>query len=213
MSKYPVTWTLALSCLVGLVLVLITSCSNLIPIATESITSSLPSIPSISTPVVTTTIQSNQLQTYFPRSGDSPDKVLASLYGSSIQTLDIAIYSLTYPSIVKAIGDAHKRGVKVRVISDKTQAAGKSQTVAIDDLLTIGIPVKVNTHSGLMHLKISIIDSRIATTGSYNYSAGATKDNDEVLVVISELGFVLRCSSEFEKLWYGSGFKDAQLSY
>lgn len=158
-------------------------------------------------------IQSNQLQTYFPRSGDEPDKVLTALYLSSTSSLDVAIYSLTYPSIVKGIVDAHKRGVRVRVISDKTQASGKSQTVAIDSLLLVGIPVKVNTHSGLMHLKMSIIDKSVATTGSYNYSAGATDSNDEMLVVISEPSFVLRCSSEFEKLWVSLKFKDAVMSY
>jgi phosphatidylserine/phosphatidylglycerophosphate/cardiolipin synthase-like enzyme len=197
--------SILLSIVLALVIFTITSCMGFIPIQPIEV--------QIPTYVETVPIQPNQLQTYFPRSGDNPDSVLSALYLSSTSTLDIAIYSLTYPSIVKSIGDAYKRGVKVRVISDKIQAAGKSQTVAIDDLLIIGIPVKVNTHSGLMHLKMSIIDGRVATTGSYNYSAGATKSNDEMLVVISEPSFVVRCSTEFERLWTGSGFKDAQLSY
>ena len=196
---------LALLPLLLVILTAVVSCMGFIPI--QPIEVQTP------TYVESISIQPNQLQTYFPRSGDRPDQVLSALYLSSIQTLDIAIYSLTYPVVVKAIGDAQKRGVRVRVLTDKVQAGGKSQTVAIDDLLLLGIPVKINTHSGLMHLKMSIIDSKVATTGSYNYSAAATNTNDEMLVVISEPSFVQRCSREFSKLWTSSGFKEAQLSY
>nr|WP_290439078.1 phospholipase D-like domain-containing protein [Paenibacillus sp. GP183] len=45
---------------------------------------------------------------------------------SSKQTLDIAIYSLTHPDIVSAIKEANKRGVAIRIISDKIQSAGKT---------------------------------------------------------------------------------------
>jgi len=152
-------------------------------------------------------------QVYFSRQNQHPEQALAELYGKSTTYLDIAIYSLTHPVIVKAIGDAYKRGVKVRIVSDKVQSAGATQKHAMDDLITIGIPIKINTHSGLMHIKCSIIDGKIATTGSYNYSMGASNENDEMLVVINEPWFAQYCQGEFDRMWASPQFKDLELSY
>lgn len=158
-------------------------------------------------------INQSNAQVYFPRRGDKPELVLQSLYLSAQSNLDISIYSLTHPTIVKAIGDAYKRGVKVRIITDKVQSAGATQKHAMNDLITIGIPIKIETHSGLMHLKCSIIDGKVATTGSYNYSKGASEDNDEMLVVVNEEWFAQICQSEFNRLWASPQFIDLGMSY
>lgn len=150
---------------------------------------------------------------YFPRRGDDPASALAALYLSTNSTLDIAIYSLTHPQVVKAIGDAYKRGIPVRIITDKIQAAGATQKHAMNDLLTIGIPIKIDSHSGLMHLKMSIIDNSIATTGSYNYSKGASEDNDEILLVIKEPWFAQICQMEFNRMWNSAQFTNLGMSY
>lgn len=158
-------------------------------------------------------ITSNQITTYFTKANDHPEQALANLYNTSVDTLDIAAYSLTYPAVVKAITDAKKRGVSVRVVTDSIQAAGKSQTVAVDTLILNGITVKKNSYSGLMHLKMSIIDGKAATTGSFNYSANAAENNEEMLVVISEPQFVQRCMDEFHRMWVSTAYIDLTMSY
>ena len=150
---------------------------------------------------------------YFPREAQDPADVIPALYMSATDNIDIAIYSLTHPVIVKAIGDAYKRGVKVRVVTDKIQAEGNTQKHAINDLLLIGIPVKDNLHSGLMHLKMSIIDGKIATTGSYNYSNAASNTNYEMFVVIEQQWFADRCEAEFNRMWDSSEFQALQINY
>lgn len=189
-------------------IILVASCIYLPtkPISSESITTQ---VGINSTGEVT---QPNS-QIYFPRRGDKPELALQALYLSAQNNLDIAIYSLTHPIIVKAIGDAYKRGVKVRIITDKIQSAGNTQKHAMNDLITIGIPIKIDNHSGLMHIKCSIIDSKIATTGSYNYSKGASEDNDEMLVVINETWFAQLCEYEFNRMWNSSQFIALDLSY
>lgn len=67
-----------------------------------------------------------------------------------------------------------------------------------------GIPVKINTHPGLMHLKMTIIDGKTATTGSYNYTKAASEENDEMFVVITDSAFVKTCQTEFERMWTDS---------
>lgn len=149
---------------------------------------------------LTAALPANSYALYFSKTTD-PAPVLIALYSKATTALDIAVYSLTHPSIVAAILAAHKRGVAVRVITDKVQAAGNTQKHAINALLDAGVPVKWDTHSGLMHLKMSVIDNSIATTGSYNYTKAASEDNDEMLLVISELPYAARCAAEFARMW------------
>jgi len=133
--------------------------------------------------------------------GKNQEKLLIEVIKSAKSTLDIAIYSLTDPDIVGAIKDAKKRGVNVRIITDKQQAAGKTQTEALKLLGSAGIPIKINSHSGLMHLKMTIADKKIATTGSFNYSKAASESNDEILVVIRNADVAKNFTAEFEKMW------------
>ncbi|WP_240420279.1 phospholipase D family protein [Paenibacillus periandrae] len=138
---------------------------------------------------------------YFTRSGQHPEKALVNVINSATQTLDIAIYSLTHPDIVAAIKEAKKRGVSVRLITDKSQVDGKSQGEAAKILGSAGIPMKINKHSGLMHLKITIVDKKVATSGSFNYSKAASTTNDEVLMVMRGEEVAKSFTEQFEKMW------------
>lgn len=164
-------------------------------------------------PTATPQVKSDQLQKkdeyYFTQADQHPEKALIDVINSSAQTLDIAIYSLTHPEIVASIKEAKKRGVAVRIISDKIQSAGKSQTEAMKLLGSASIPMKINKHSGLMHLKVTIADKKIATTGSYNYSKAASTDNDEVLMVIHNEDIAKSFTEQFERMWNDTkGFED-----
>ena len=41
------------------------------------------------------------------------------------KTLDVAVYSITHDDIAAALIRAHQRGVRVRVLMDKTQAGNR----------------------------------------------------------------------------------------
>lgn len=157
------------------------------------------------------TVESGNMDFYFPRSGADPAPVLAELYGMSSTYIDCAAYSLTNPTIINALKQAHSRGIRVRIITDTSQTEGKAQKVAVDGLLLVGIPVRLNNHSGLMHLKLSIIDGRWSTLGSYNYSVAASERNDEVFAVIDDPIIAAGCDREFVKLW--DKFEPARMSY
>jgi phosphatidylserine/phosphatidylglycerophosphate/cardiolipin synthase-like enzyme len=176
--------------LLPLLLLLLTGCSAA-PVA--SITGQL--APQVAT------VQSTKVTSYFTQADEHPETALIAVMDGAKQSLDVAIYSLTKAEIVKAMLNAHKRGVTVRVMTDKIQAAGKSQTVALRTLMDAGIPVKQNTHSGLMHLKVTIADKAIVTTGSYNYSAAATTTNDEVLVVMPDPAMAKSWAQQFQRMW------------
>lgn len=97
--------------------------------------------------------------------------------------------------------DAKRRGVQVRVITDQQEAQSRTQAEALKILREAGIPVKVNSHKGLMHLKMTIADSKIATTGSFNYTKAAATVNDEMLVVIRDPAVARSWKAEFDRMW------------
>ncbi|PJI10288.1 hypothetical protein CUB90_03690 [Clostridium sp. CT7] len=116
-------------------------------------------------------------------------------------TLDIAIYSITKPNIVNSIITAKQRGLTVRLITDAKESQSKFESEELTRLKNAGIPIKINTHTGLMHLKVTIADNQIVTTGSYNYTNDATYKNDEVLVVLNDSVTAKQFESEFARMW------------
>jgi phosphatidylserine/phosphatidylglycerophosphate/cardiolipin synthase-like enzyme len=145
--------------------------------------------------------QSQQVDYAFTQAQQHPDKKLIEVIDSAKSTLDIAIYSLTKPEIVKAIENAKQRGVNVRIITDHQEASTKAQSQALKMLREKGIPIKENTHKGLMHLKVTIADKSTVTTGSYNYTNAASTYNDEVLVVIHDANMAKAWDDQFERMW------------
>lgn len=148
-----------------------------------------------------TALGENQLQYYFSQPNHDTDQDLIKVINSAKSNLDIAIYSLTKSDIVDAIIAAKNRGVNVRIITDKQESKSKSEKAELTVLSDDNIPIKINEHSGLMHLKVTIADKAIVTTGSYNYTNGATYENDEVLVVIDNQNIAQDWDKKFESMW------------
>lgn len=146
-------------------------------------------------------VQSGNIQYYFTKSGQHPDEQLIKVINSSRNTLDIAIYSLTKQDIVDAIINAKNRGVTVRVMTDRGESKSKYESKELKKLKKDGIPVKVNTHPGLLHLKMTVADKKIGTTGSFNYTENASKENDEMLVIINNSKVASDFDNEFENMW------------
>ncbi|GIM47297.1 phospholipase D [Collibacillus ludicampi] len=147
------------------------------------------------------TSEKSQVEWAFTQAQQHPEKKLIEVINGAKSNLDIAIYSLTQPDIVKAIEKAHERGVQVRIITDQQEAQNKFQAQELKMLREKGIPIKENTHKGLMHLKVTIADKSVVTTGSFNYTTAASTTNDEVLVVIHDPEMAKQWEDQFERMW------------
>ncbi len=91
-------------------------------------------------------------------------------------------YSFTSLPIAKALLAAHKRGVKVQVILDKSQRTEKYSEA--DFLVNMGIPVQIDAKHAIAHNKIMVIDDQTVITGSFNFTKAAEENNAENLLVI-----------------------------
>ena len=106
------------------------------------------------------------------------------------RTADVCVFTITDDRISRAILDAHRRKVRVRVItdSDKQHDAGSD----VQKFREAGIPVKVDDiHTasepglnGHMHHKFAIFDGTRLLNGSYNWTRGAADMNYENIVEI-----------------------------
>jgi len=132
---------------------------------------------------------------------DLPGLRLADFYGKARRYIYVAVYGLTYPPIVKALVAAHKRGVDVRIITDRERLKDPKQRSAVETLSLAGIPVKVNRHENLMHLKQAVIDDEVNTSGSMNQTGSGNRYNDERLDVFTDPVTSAMARDKFLAMW------------
>jgi phosphatidylserine/phosphatidylglycerophosphate/cardiolipin synthase-like enzyme len=137
---------------------------------------------------------------YSPRKGGLP--LVLQAIKEARSTIRMATYSFTEPAIAKALFDAHKRGVDVRIVADKDHAGRKSGPSPADFLASNGIPVVVAQGFAIMHNKYLAIDGRTLETGSYNFSRAAEDKNAENLLLIRNCPqLVSLYEADWQRLW------------
>ena len=132
---------------------------------------------------------------------DAPLDRLAALYGQANRYLYVAVYVLTSPRAVEAMVAAKKRGVDVRLITDRQRTEDVKQRTALLTLLLAGIPILVNEHDGLMHLKQVVIDDEVNASGSMNHTTSGNRYNDERLDVITDHAITVKAREKFLAMW------------
>lgn len=130
-----------------------------------------------------------------------PDRLLQETIAGTRERLDLAVYALTHAELARAVLQAHGRGVAVRLLTDREQARNPAQAAVLQKFRAAGIPVRVNTHPGLMHLKVAIADGRMVAFGSFNVTEAAARVNDEVLAVVESPALARAWTEVFERLW------------
>ncbi len=123
------------------------------------------------------------IEVYFSPHGGCTEGVVKEL-GKAHSSVLVQAYSFTSRDIAKAIVDAHKRGVKVEVILDRSVL--KDGYTEADFILHAGIPVKVDSLHAIAHNKIIVVDGRVVITGSFNFTKQAENSNAENLLVIRD---------------------------
>lgn len=133
---------------------------------------------------------------------DCEAAVLAAAAGAEREIL-AAVYSLTNPRIVDALGAAAARGVRVQVKYDARQADYEGMAKALKELRRRRVKcqaVKIDPDYAAMHHKFMVVDRRRVLTGSFNYTSAAATANEENLVVIDSEPLAARFAAEFESI-------------
>ena len=129
----------------------------------------------------------NQTITYYPlRKRFTTDvSMLTDIINGAQKKIFLAMNVLSFREILRALEDAHQRGVKVKVIVDSAR-----KRLAYDMMQRAGctFPLFASTCFGYLHCKLAIVDGKTLITGSPNWSVSGFNTNYEDLIVVRNLG-------------------------
>lgn len=131
--------------------------------------------------------------------GDACLNRIIGLFRDARESADICVFTITDNRIGEAIVQAHKRGVRCRIITDNDKAEDRGSDV--DALERAGIPVRVDRTEHHMHHKFALFDRGALLTGSYNWTRSAALYNQENVLITRDEGLTQAFSGEFERLW------------
>jgi len=144
------------------------------------------------------------IEVYFSPHGGCTDAVIKEL-NKAKSTVLVQAYTFTSAPIAKALLNAHKRGVKVEVILDKSQRTDQYSPATF--FLNAGIPVKIDAVHAIAHNKIMIIDGETVITGSFNFTKAAEQNNAENLLVIHDKKLAERYTKNWQEHERHSGIQ------
>ncbi len=114
-------------------------------------------------------------------------------------SLKICVFTISDDRITRAILQAHRSGIKVKIVTDNEKL--HDQGSDIRQLAQAGVPVRVDNTSNHMHHKFAIVDNTVVVTGSYNWTRSAALYNHENIIVTSAKPIVEGFCEEFDRLW------------
>ena len=124
---------------------------------------------------------------------------VATLLAKARQRINVAVFFLTSKQLTADLIAAHERGVDVRVILDAT--AAKNGYTKHEVLREAGIPVRVESWGGKMHMKAASIDGAYVAMGSMNWTSAGEWANDENTLLIRSQRSARQFDDYFEQLW------------
>lgn len=115
------------------------------------------------------------------------------------QTLDIAVFTLTDDRLKSALIRAHRRGVRIRILTDNDKSRDMGSDVR--SLLAAGLSVRMDRSRHHFHHKFAVFDDTYLVNGSYNWTRGADRSNRENFMRTGDPILVRAYGEAFEKMW------------
>ena len=117
---------------------------------------------------------------FSPQAGAT--ELVIKAISSAKKSILVAAYSFTSKPIAQALIAAHKRGVQVLVVVDKSQKTERYTSATF--LANMGIPTRADSQHKIMHDKFMVVDGEHVESGSFNYTSSAERSNAENALVI-----------------------------
>ncbi len=133
---------------------------------------------------------------------DGPDEALASAIEAARLSVDVAIYDLNLWSVRDALISAHRRGLKVRLVTESDNIDEQE----IQELKQAGVEVLGDRREGLMHDKFVIIDGLQVWTGSMNFTTGGGYLDNNNLLRVRSTKLAEDYTHEFEQMFVEDHF-------
>jgi cardiolipin hydrolase len=144
---------------------------------------------------------------------DSIAEVVEDRIRSASHSVHAAVYRFNSQRIARALGDAHHKGIKVRLLIDKSRYARSQATQEL--LAKAAYPFRLaqgqDGEASKMHHKFMVLDECVVLTGSYNWTYASEAKNYEGLLILKEPALIEAHLREFDELW-ADGVKPSDLA-
>lgn len=124
---------------------------------------------------------------------------IVRLFETACVSAEVCVFTITDDRISEAMASAHRRGVRLRVITDDDKRFDPGSDVG--RLGQAGIPVRLDRTEYHMHHKFAVFDGRLLLNGSYNWTRSASLYNEENFLLTSEPRLIRPFRELFEQLW------------
>jgi phosphatidylserine/phosphatidylglycerophosphate/cardiolipin synthase-like enzyme len=148
---------------------------------------------------------------------DDLEQAIVDFINGAQERLDIAVQELESMAITKALVEARKRKVVVRLVieqdylrvkkalQDPFQPGGENETNRMlhDAVLRANVDVKVDYNGEIFHQKFIVRDRESLLTGSTNFTETCTHNNLNHIVIIHDEGVAKTYSDEYDEIQQG----------
>lgn len=135
---------------------------------------------------------------YFSPGNQCANKIIA-LLNRAKHSADICVFTISDNNISKAIADADKRGVKIKIITDNDKANDLGSDIY--SLAKQGLNIRIDQTPNHMHHKFALVDQSNLINGSFNWTRSASKYNQENIVVTNDAKLIGSFQKVFDSLW------------
>jgi cardiolipin synthase A/B len=138
---------------------------------------------------------------------DSAQPILDAI-NKATESLRVKMFVFSDPALLKAVIDAHRRGVKVRVMLNPARRSGEHENEAARKALTDADVEVIDSNPAfdLTHEKSMVVDDRIAFVKSLNWETKNLTETRDYAVITDnkhEVGEIIDC---FEADWNRKSF-------
>ncbi|EBS2907465.1 phospholipase D family protein [Salmonella enterica subsp. enterica serovar Flottbek] len=162
----------------GLTLPLLRAVLTALPLLITQPGFAMPDTPSVPAPA--------SVRVGFSPEGSATQLVLDTI-NNARYSIRMMAYSFTDPDVMKALGQAKKHGVDVRIVVDYKGNTHRASQEAMKYITMLDIPLRTVDVFPIAHDKVIIFDENTVETGSYNFSRAAARKNSENVIVLQNM--------------------------
>lgn len=130
---------------------------------------------------------------------DNCAELLIALVNQAQESIRFMAFSFTHVELGQAITDRSKAGVLVQGVFETR--GSETEFSEYVQMKQNNLDVWQDGNPYTLHHKVFIVDDKIVVTGSFNFSANATKSNDENLLIIHSPEIAGAYLAEFERVY------------
>lgn len=153
----------------------------------------------IPNPVVTLA-DGTVIENYFSTHDHIANRLIDKI-GQAKTTIHFLAFSFTHKGIGRAVVDRARAGVEVQGVFEKSQAVSGYSEYNPFLGLRPQVEAYLDANPRNMHHKVLILDAETTVAGSFNFSDGADKQNDENVVILHNRDVAAAFEQEFQRVF------------